>query len=137
MFFVPMLLDTGGNAGVQAAITVIRSLAIGDVTLRNFWKIVRMELFASLPMGIIVGTIAFLGAFTLQRDLLLAIVVGSTMFSVILLAIATGISLPMISKKIGLDPACLAGPITTSIVDLIALIIYFRIAQFFLPVLRY
>ncbi|MCM8783377.1 MAG: magnesium transporter [Candidatus Omnitrophica bacterium] len=135
-FFIPMLLDTGGNAGAQTAITIIRGLATGDVTFRNIWKVAKMELFASLFMGIIVGTVAFLRAFMLQQDVFLALVVGFTMASIILLAISTGLFLPILSKRIGLDPAALAGPITTSIVDIVGLIIYFKIAQFFLPILR-
>ncbi len=135
-FFIPMLLDTGGNAGAQTSVTIIRGLATGDVTLRNIWKIVRMELFASLLMCIIVGTVAFLRAYMLQQEVLLAVVVSFTMASIVLLAICTGIFLPFLAKKIGLDPAALAGPITTSIVDLVGLIIYFKLAQFFLPILR-
>ncbi|MCM8765504.1 MAG: magnesium transporter [Candidatus Omnitrophica bacterium] len=136
-FFIPMILDTGGNAGAQTAITIIRGLATGDVTWRNAWKIVRMELLASLLMGFIVGTVAFLRAFMLQQDLLLALVVGFTMAGIILLAISTGLFLPFVSKRVGLDPAALAGPITTSVVDILGLIIYFKIAQFFLPILRH
>lgn len=95
-----------------------------------------MELTASLIMGLIVGSVAFLRAILLQQELLLALVVGFTMTLIILLAIITGISLPIVSKRFGLDPAVLAGPVTTSIVDIVGLIIYFKIAQYFLPILR-
>ncbi|MGE4357474.1 MAG: magnesium transporter [Candidatus Omnitrophota bacterium] len=136
-FFIPMILDTGGNAGAQTAITIIRGLATGDVTFRNVFRIAKMELTASLMMATIVGTVAFLRALMLQQDLALALVVGTTMASIIMLAIFTGMFLPILSKRIGLDPAALAGPITTSVVDVIGLIIYFKIAQIFLPILRY
>jgi len=136
-FFIPMLLDTGGNASTQTATTIIRSFATGDITWRNIWKVAKMELFASLFMGIIVGTVAFLRAITLQTDFVLALVVGLTMTFIILLAIATGFFLPVITKKIGLDPATLVGPLATSIVDIVGLIIYFKIAQIFLPILRH
>ncbi len=135
-FFIPMLLDTGGNAGNQTSITIIRGLGTGDVTLKNFWKVVRVEIKAALIMGLVVGVVAFTRAILLQQSLLLAIVVGTTMSSIVLLAIVTGIFLPFASKKVGLDPAVLAGPITTSIVDVIGLIIYFKIAQAILPVLQ-
>jgi len=135
-FFIPMLLDTGGNAGNQTSITIIRGLGTGDVTLKNFWKVVRVELKAALVMGFVVGAVAFIRAILLQQSLLLAVVVGATMASIVLLAIVTGIFLPFASKKVGLDPAVLAGPITTSIVDVIGLIIYFKIAQAILPVLQ-
>lgn len=135
-FFIPMLLDTGGNAGNQTSITIIRGLGTGDVTLKNAWKVIRVEVIAALIMGLIVGIVAFGRAILLQQSPLLALVVGVTMTSIVLLAIMTGIFLPLASKKIGLDPAVLAGPITTSIVDVIGLIIYFKLAQAVLPVLR-
>ncbi len=135
-FFIPMLLDTGGNAGAQTSITIIRGLATGDVKPGNIWRVVKVELSAALLMGLVVGLVAFGRAFLLQKDFILSIVVGLTMLIIALLAIVTGITLPLISKKVGLDPAVLAGPITTSVVDVIGLIIYFKIAQFFIPALR-
>lgn len=135
-FFIPMLLDTGGNAGNQTSITIIRGLSTGDVTFKNAWKVIRVELIASLIMGFVVGLVAFSRAILLEQSLVLAIVVGVTMSSIILLAILTGIFLPLVSKRIGLDPAVLAGPITTSIVDVVGLIIYFKIAQTIIPVLK-
>jgi magnesium transporter len=134
-FFIPMLLDTGGNAGAQTSITIIRGLATGDVNFRNVWKIAKLEITAALLMSLIVGVVAFLRAVLLQRDFGVSIVVGSTMGVIVILAILTGIILPLVSKRIGLDPAVLAGPITTSIVDVVGLIIYFKIAQFFIPIL--
>lgn len=136
-FFIPMLLDTGGNAGAQTSITIIRGLATGDVTFKNVWRIVRMELVAALIMGAVVGFVAFTRAILLQDSPVVAIVVGLTMGLIVLLAISTGIFLPLISKKIGLDPAVLAGPITTSIVDIIGLIIYFKIATMLIPIIRF
>ncbi len=135
-FFIPMLLDTGGNAGAQTSITLIRGFATGDVNFKNVLRVVRMEAVSALIMGLIVGVVAFLRAYFLQQELLLALVVGLTMCFIVLLAIATGIILPILSKRIGLDPAVLAGPITTSIVDVVGLIIYFKVAQFILPILR-
>jgi len=135
-FFIPMLLDTGGNAGNQTSISIIRGLGTGDVTLKNSWKVVRVELKAAFIMGAVVGIVAFARALLLQQSLPLAIVVGSTMSLIVLLAILTGIFLPLASKKVGLDPAVLAGPITTSIVDVLGLIIYFKIAMALLPALK-
>lgn len=135
-FFIPMLLDTGGNAGAQTSITIIRGLATGDVNLRNVFKIIKIEFISALLMGLIVGGVAFGRAFLLQKDFMLAATVGLSMVLIAILAIATGIFLPLFSKKVGLDPAVLAGPITTSVVDVVGLIIYFKIAQLFIPVLR-
>lgn len=137
VFFIPMLLDTGGNAGAQTSITIIRGLATGDVNLKNIFKIIKLEFTAALLMGIIVGSVAFGRAFLLQKDFFIAVVVGITMLLLAILAIATGIFLPLFSKKIGLDPAVLAGPITTSIVDVVGLIIYFKVAQVFIPALKF
>jgi len=136
-FFIPMLLDTGGNAGAQTSITIIRGLATGDVNLKNVFRVVRLEFSAAVLMGLIVGAVAFGRAFLLQKDFSLALVVGLTMLFIAILAIATGIFLPLFSKKVGLDPAVLAGPITTSIVDVVGLIIYFKVAQLFIPGLRF
>jgi len=132
-----MLLDTGGNAGAQTSITIIRGLATGDVNLKNIFRIIKLEFSAALMMGLIIGAVAFGRAFLLQKDFFVAVVVGITMLLIGLLAIATGVFLPLFSKKVGLDPAVLAGPITTSVVDVVGLIIYFKIAQLFIPVLRF
>ena len=135
-FFIPMLLDTGGNAGAQASITIIRGLATGDVNFKNVWRVARLEVLAALFMALIVGVVALIRAVMLQQQVLVSVVVGLTMAFIVLLAIFTGITLPIISKRLGFDPAVLAGPITTSIVDVIGLIIYFKIAQLFLPILK-
>ncbi|MDD5566423.1 MAG: magnesium transporter [Candidatus Omnitrophica bacterium] len=136
-FFIPMLLDTGGNAGAQTSITIIRGLATGDVNLKNVFKVIKLEFSAAILMGMVVGTVAFGRAFLLQKDFALSIVVGLSMLFIAILAIATGTFLPLFSKKVGLDPAVLAGPITTSVVDVCGLIIYFKIAQMFIPALHF
>ncbi len=135
-FFIPMLLDTGGNAGAQTSITIIRSLATGDASFKNIWHIAKLEIASSLIMSLIVGLVAFLRAYWLEQAVLLSLVVGITMMSIVLVAILTGFFLPFLSKRMRLDPAALAGPITTTIVDVTGLIIYFKIAQFFLPMLK-
>ncbi|MDI6757325.1 MAG: magnesium transporter [Endomicrobiia bacterium] len=135
-FFIPMLLDAGGNAGAQTSITIIRGLATGDVDLSNVKKIIRVELGAAFFMAVIVGAAAFMRASLIGEGIFLALTVGLSMSTVIMVAIATGITLPLMSKKLGLDPAVLAGPITTTIVDVIGLIVYFKIAQALLPQLK-
>lgn len=136
-FFIPMLLDTGGNAGAQTSITIIRGLATGDVTFKNVFRIIKLELTAALLMSLVVGSVAFGRAFLLQKDMFLAVTVGLSMASIAVLAICTGVALPLLSKKVGLDPAVLAGPITTSVVDIVGLIIYFKVAQLFIPQLNF
>ncbi len=134
-FFIPMVLDTGGNAGIQTAITVIRGLATGEVTFKNARRIVILEMTAALLMSLIVGVFAFIRAISLQQSVMVAVTVCTTMMLIIILAIATGIFLPLLARRLGLDPAALAGPITTSIVDIIGLIVYFNIAKIFIPCL--
>ncbi|MFA4842305.1 MAG: magnesium transporter [Candidatus Omnitrophota bacterium] len=136
-FFIPMLLDTGGNAGAQTSITIIRGLATGDVTWKNVFRVIKLEMSTAILMSLIVGGVAFGRAFLLQKDMFLAATVGLSMMFIGILAIVTGIFLPLASKRIGLDPAVLAGPITTSVVDVVGLIIYFKVAQFFIPALRF
>ncbi len=135
-FFIPMLLDAGGNAGAQTSITIIRGLATGDVDLSNVKRIINIELTAAIVMSLLVGIVAFGRAFLIGEGIFLAMTVGLSMMALILVAILTGIALPLISKKVGLDPAVLAGPITTTIVDVAGLIVYFKIAQFLLPQLK-
>ncbi|MBU4473267.1 MAG: magnesium transporter [Candidatus Omnitrophica bacterium] len=137
VFFIPMLLDTGGNAGAQTSITIIRGLATGDVNFKNISRVVKLEFSAAILMGLIIGSVAFGRAFLLQKDFLVATVVALTMVLIAILAISTGIFLPLFSKRIGLDPAALAGPITTSVVDVVGLIIYFKVAQLLIPALRF
>ncbi|MBI4335998.1 MAG: magnesium transporter, partial [Candidatus Omnitrophica bacterium] len=111
--------------------------ATGDITLKSVWRVIRLEVYTALFMGAIVGTVAFGRAWFLEQEVLISLVVGVTMMLIVFLAIGTGIALPLISKKCGLDPAVLAGPITTSVVDIVGLIIYFKIAQLFLPILKH
>lgn len=135
-FFIPMLLDTGGNAGAQVSVSIIRGLAIGDVTLKNCWNIIKKEILTAFIMSVFVGVVAFLRAYLLQKNIVMSLVVGLTMSFVVILSVMTGITLPLLSKKIGLDPAVLAGPITTSVVDIVGLVVYFNIALKFLPELK-
>jgi magnesium transporter len=135
-FFIPMLLDTGGNAGSQVSITLIRSFATGDVNFKNIWRVIKVELSAAILISLIMGIIAFFRGMSLNVGSGIALVVGLTMICLIILAICISLILPIISKKMGLDPAVLAGPINTSIVDVLGLIIYFKIAQIILPQLR-
>ena len=135
-FFIPMLLDTGGNAGAQTSITLIRSFATGDIDFKNIFRAIKLEFSSGFLMAICIGTIAFLRGLSLGVSGNIAIAVGITMSCLILLAIFVGVSLPVISKKIGLDPAVLAGPITTSVIDILGLIIYFKIAHLLIPQLK-
>jgi magnesium transporter len=135
-FFIPMLLDTGGNAGSQTVAILTRSFATGDVTFKNIFKVIKVEILSALLSGLFLGVIAFLRGLSLGVNINIAIVVGLTMCVVIILAISSGVFLPIISKRFGIDPAVLSGPLITSIVDVCGLIAYFKIAQLLIPQLR-
>jgi len=135
-FFIPMLLDTGGNAGAQTVAILTRSFATGDVTFKNIFKVIKVEIISALLSGVVLGVVAFLRGLSLGVGINIAIVVGITMCVIIILAISSGVFLPIISKRIGLDPAVLSGPLITSIVDVCGLIVYFKIAQLLIPQLR-
>ncbi len=135
-FFIPMLLDTGGNAGAQTVAILTRSFATGDVSFKNIFKVVKIEIISALISGICLGIVAFFRGLSLGVGINISIVVGITMCLIIVLAISSGVFLPVISKRLGLDPAVLSGPLITSIVDVCGLIIYFKIAQLLIPQLR-
>ena len=135
-FFIPMLLDTGGNVGSQVSTTIIRGLATGDVKIDNLPNIIKKELSAALIIMFSLAAVAFLRAYFLQKSLTLALTVGFSMSLIALLAILTGIALPIIGMLVGFDPAVMASPLITSVVDVLGLIIYFKIAQTFIPALR-
>jgi magnesium transporter len=135
-FFIPMLLDTGGNVGSQVSTTIIRGLATGDVKIDNLPNIIKKELSAALIIMFSLAAVAFLRAYLLQKSLTLALTVGFSMSLIALLAILTGIALPIIGMLVGFDPAVMASPLITSVVDVLGLIIYFKIAQTFIPALR-
>ncbi len=135
-FFIPMLLDTGGNAGAQTATILIRSFSTGDVSFKDIFRVIKLEIISALMMALCVGILAFFRGLSLGVGFDVSLVVGITMVCLIILAISTGIFLPVISKRMGLDPAVLTGPVITSVIDVFGLIIYFKIAQIILPQLN-
>ncbi len=128
--FIPMMMDSGGNAGAQSLAMVVRGLATGEVTLHHVWRIIRKEIFAGLMSGILMGIIAMLSVFILQGfNLGLAFSVGFSLTIVVTVATVTGAFLPLLFKKLGFDPAIAASPFITTIVDATCLIIYFEVAK--------
>lgn len=133
--FIPMLMDTGGNCGGQASVTIIRSLSLGDITYRDTFRVMWKELRVSLLCGFTLALVNF-GKMMLFREgsLIVAAVVCLTMLLTIVVAKLVGCSLPILAKKIGFDPAVMASPFITTIVDALSLLIYFRMASIFLGV---
>ncbi len=132
MAFIPMLMDTGGNSGSQSSTLIIRGLATGELTLKDWRKVLWKELRIALMVGSILGSVSFFKSVLIGRkNMQIALSVGVTLVITVMIAKLTGGLLPIIAKKLKLDPAIMAGPLITTIVDTLSLIIYFRIASFF------
>ena len=133
--FIPMLMDTGGNSGSQSSVTIIRGLSLGDVQFKDIWRVLRKEIaVSSLCAGTLVIANFLKLLFLDQVGVPIALVVCLTLFAVVLVANVVGSTLPMLAKKIGFDPAVMASPFITTIVDAVALIIYFNIAKVLLGI---
>ncbi len=147
--FFPMLMGTGGNAGSQASVTVIRGISLGELDWRDVPKIVWKEFRVSLLCGLTLAAVCFVKTMLIdfrlqwqtvtesgdvQNNLLVAGVVSLTVLAAILIAKIVGSILPMGAKKLGLDPAVMASPFISTIVDTITLMVYFSIATMFLPI---
>ena len=137
LLFIPMLMDTGGNSGSQASVTVIRGLSLGEVEPADVLSVIWKETRVSLLCGVSLAVVCFGKVLLVDRLLMhnpevtisVAIVVCCTMILTILAAKLIGCSLPLLAKKIGLDPAVCASPFITTIVDALSLLIYFAIAS--------
>ena len=131
--FIPMLMDTGGNAGNQVSTLIIRGLAVGKLEPRDYFKIVFKELRVAILCGTALGAVNILRMYLFcDGTLQMFFVVSLAMFCAVIVAKLIGCTLPIIAKLIKLDPALMAGPMITTIVDIITLIIYFSLANLLL-----
>lgn len=138
--FIPLIISSGGNAGSQASTLIIRSLALGEVRLKDWWRIMRREIFSGLFLGCVLGIIGFFRV-TLWSQftdiygshwLLLAYTVCFSLVGVVLWGTIIGSMLPIILKRLGFDPAVSSTPFVATLVDVTGLVIYFTIALLFL-----
>ncbi len=130
MAFIPMLMDTGGNAGGQASVTIIRGLSLGEIEYKNIPTIWGKEILVSICCGITLSGAYFVKLMLFDKvGIPVAMVVCLTIVVTVILAKIIGCTLPILAKKIGLDPAVMASPFITTIVDALSLIVYFQIAQ--------
>jgi len=135
--FIPMLMDTGGNSGSQASVTVIRALSLGELELRDLPRVVWKEIQTAVLCGVALAALCFAKIMVFDRLLLgntditalTAFVVCATMAVTVLVAKVVGCTLPMVAKKLGFDPAVMASPFITTIVDALSLLVYFGIAS--------
>ncbi len=127
--FIPMLMDTGGNAGGQASVTLIRAMSLGDVEFRDVFKVIWKELRVSLLCALTLGVLVFVKVIFLdQKGPVVALVVALSIFLTIVIAKLVGCTLPMLAKRLGFDPAVMASPFITTVVDALSLLVYFAIA---------
>ncbi len=128
--FIPMLMDTGGNAGGQASVTVIRGLSLGEIKMSNILRVLWKEFRVSILCGVTLGVAVFAKCMLIDRvSPMISLVVSVTLISKMV-----GCSLPILAKRIGFDPAVMASPFITTIVDAVSLLIYFKIASFILGI---
>lgn len=133
-FFIPLLIGTGGNAGAQTVMTVIRSLALGEVGVRHAWRVVAREATTGTLLGLLVAPIALVQALFWRAPLPLAITVAVTMFAICVWSTTVGSLVPILAQRFGVDPVVLSAPLITTLVDATGLIIYFTIAKLILGV---
>ena len=147
--FLPMLMDTGGNAGAQTSVTVIRGLSLDEIAPRHLLRVLYKELLIALLCGLTLGGVVFVKIMVIdfrlqpvsvlengltQNNLLIATLVSLTVLGAVLVAKLVGTLLPITAKKLGVDPAVAASPFVTTVVDTLTLLLYFGLASFFLEI---
>ncbi len=135
--FVPLIISSGGNSGSQASTLVIQAMAVGEISLADWWRVMRREIISGLLLGLVLGIIGFLRIFlwhTISPDLYgvhwlaIGITVSITLLGVVLWGSLAGSMLPLILKRLGADPAVSSAPFVATLVDVTGLIIYFTVA---------
>lgn len=129
-FFIPLLLGAGGNAGTQSSTVIIRGMATGGIQITDLIMVMKRELGVGIIIGTVLAGIVSIGASWLNQDPKVGITVGLAMIVTVTLATTLGAFLPILFKRLKLDPALMSGPFITSIVDIVSLLVYFRIAAF-------
>jgi magnesium transporter len=138
--FVPLVISSGGNSGSQASTLIIRAMALGEVKLIDWWRVMRREILSGLSLGAILGTIGFIriSLWALlfhtygEHWLLLALTVGIALIGIVLWGTLSGSMLPFLLRRVGLDPATSSAPFVATLVDVSGLIIYFTVAAIIL-----
>ncbi|MBR0412668.1 MAG: magnesium transporter [Eubacterium sp.] len=142
--FIPMLMDTGGNSGGQASVTVIRAMSLGEVGFRDYFRVIWKEVRVGLYCGLTLAAVNFLKIWLIDRmafhndeiTLLIDVAICLTLVVEIVFAKFIGASLPMLAKRIGFDPAVMSSPFITTIVDAVSLLVFFGISSAVIPQLH-
>ncbi len=133
--FIPMLMDTGGNAGSQSSTLIIRGMATGEIKLNDFFRVFKKEFGVSLLCGVTLAIVNFIRIMVFEDvGVLVALTISITLITTVIMSKLVGGILPIMAKKVHLDPAIMAGPLITTIVDAVSLIIYFKIAHMMLGI---
>jgi len=132
--FIPLLVDSGGNVGSQSSTVVIRGLSTAAVRLKDGLGVLAREAVVGAMLGIMLSLITIGWAYALQRDLLVAVIVGLSLFGISVLSSVSGAGLPFLFRSFGLDPALMAAPFITTIVDVLGVLIYFYVARLILGI---
>lgn len=144
--FIPLIMSSGGNSGSQASTLIIQAMAVGELHISDWWRVMRREILSGLVLGAVLGIIGFtrialwheLMQHGFIKDiygphwLLVAFTVGSSLIGVVMWGTLTGSMLPIVLKKLGADPAVSSAPFVATLVDVTGIVIYFTIALFFL-----
>ena len=138
--FIPLVISSGGNSGSQATTLIIRAMALGEVRLRDWWRVLNRELISGLSLGLILGSIGLMrillwpGKETLYGEhyFLVAITVACSLVGIVLWGTLAGSMLPFLLRRLGLDPATSSAPFVATLVDVTGLVIYFTVASLFL-----
>lgn len=128
-FFIPLLIGTGGNAGSQTVTTIIRSIALGEIRLRQFGRVLAREMSIGVMIGVLVGTVAFFRTLLWGQHTPMAFTVAITVLVICTWSTTVGSLIPIVAERFGVDPAVLSAPLITTLVDATGLIIYFSIAK--------
>jgi magnesium transporter len=138
--FIPLIMSSGGNSGSQAASLIIRSLSLGEITIGDWWKVMRRELASGLALGCILGTIGVLRVLLWAMALghlntqwfFISFTIGLSLLGIVLFGTLTGSMLPLLLKRLGLDPAVSSAPFVATLVDVTGIVIYFSVASLLL-----
>jgi magnesium transporter len=139
--FIPLIISSGGNSGSQASTLIIQAMAVGELSIADWWRVMRREITSGLMLGSVLGVIGFVRVIVWsqifpqvygEHYMLVAATVGISLVGVVLWGTIGGSMLPIILKKLGADPAVSSAPFVATLVDVTGLIIYFSVAYFFL-----
>ena len=130
--FIPMLMGTGGNCGSQSSTLVIRGLAVGEIEFKDIFRVIFKEIRIALIVGLLLSAVNGIRIYLMyEQNLILALALGVTMIAVVAMAKCIGCILPLLAKKLGLDPAIMAAPLITTILDTCTILVYFNIVTAF------